>query len=118
MAEKRAKPPAGAINLRLFLHLGTLPICQTQAKPAEEVKHCCADIMIDREVAKTEYAIVKKYGGRDQKGARPGKDDRYNKTRRDGGYNDFEKGTAKNRDKAENWLQEDNHERVELRKKA
>ena len=109
LSEMRGGTAKGAINMRLFLHLGTLPVCQTKDKKPAELKHCCADIMVEREVATTIDCKRSNYN-RDQ-----------NKGNRGGGgrggyqgkshYNDgFEKGTAKKGgdSKTENWLQEDN----------
>lgn len=91
MVESRPKNE-GALNMRLFLKIGDLKVCQTQAAESKDLKHCISELMVDRKVS--EYIDVsKKSGYNDRRGGKGGNDRR-------GGYNsrpgdDFERGTAK-----------------------
>ena len=102
----------------MFLKIGDLAVCQTQSYESKDLKHCIADLMVDRKVFDF-VEVTKKAGGYND---RRGGGNRDNNRR--GGYNsktgdDFERGTAKPQQrKAETWLVQDNNERAELRKKA
>lgn len=66
------KRTAGALNMRLFFQIGSLPLCQTQDKPAEDLKHCMASLMLEREVHDT-IDLARRQpggGGRGQRGGR------------------------------------------------
>ena len=55
MVEQRVEKlrPEGALNMRLFLKIGELKVCQTQEVKPEELVHCCAKIVVEREVKDT-----------------------------------------------------------------
>lgn len=79
MNEARSKlKTQSAFNMRLFLQIGQLAICQTQDSKSDDLKHVASNLMVDREVADTLDHTSK---GRPQKGGqynqgRPGRNDR------------------------------------------
>lgn len=94
MVERRSVRK-GALNMRIFLKFAELPVCQTQKIEPKEIEHCCAKIVVERQVKETQEAQRKKQYGRDRDDR---KDNRRNRRDDDkgegGGNNNFERGVA------------------------
>ena len=77
MVDKRVKlsVPEGALNMRLFLKFGELKVSQTQEVKPEELVHCCAKIVVEREVKDT-VDVQRKQGGNYSHNNRRRPDDR------------------------------------------
>lgn len=94
MVERRTVP-AGSFNMRLFLKFGELQVCQTQKVEPKDIEHCCAKIVVEREVKDTVEAIRKGgYKDRNDRGNRDRRNHR-NDEREGGEGGNFERGTAK-----------------------